>query len=95
MINYLFFAFKPTSGGDIMSDEQPKIKAKDDYPIVIEVKHVQELLNVGRKQAYDLVNEVEAKCIRKRNPEFHVFRVGASIKINRDSFFSWIDGMRK
>jgi hypothetical protein len=70
-------------------------RKREDYPILLEVKHIQEILGVGRKYAYELVNTTEAKVLRKKRPEFHVFRVGKLLKINRDSFFDWIEGKKE
>ena len=57
-------------------------KTYDDYPDVLNVSDVQELLGIGRKQAYELVH----------SGEFHVIRVGKRIKISKYALISWIEG---
>ena len=49
---------------------------------VLNVEDVQNYLGVGRRQAYELVN----------SGEFHIVRVGRSIKISRDIFLTWLNG---
>lgn len=42
------------------------IKSKVELPLVLETPHIQEFLDIGRRQTYDLL----------ANPPFHVNRVG-------------------
>ncbi|RNB86107.1 helix-turn-helix domain-containing protein [Brevibacillus panacihumi] len=56
--------------------------SKDDLPEVLEVQHIQKYLNIGRVQAYELVN----------SGQFHVVRVGRVIKISKKVFFNWLEG---
>jgi excisionase family DNA binding protein len=49
---------------------------------VLNVKDIQEYLQIGRRQAYDLVN----------SGQFHSVRVGERIKISREVFFDWLHG---
>jgi excisionase family DNA binding protein len=53
-----------------------------DYPEVLNVEDIQRVLGIGRRQAYELVN----------SGQFHVVRVGRSIKIMRAVFFKWLEG---
>ncbi|RFB31981.1 DNA-binding protein [Brevibacillus sp. VP] len=57
---------------------------KEDFPIILDSKDIQQILNIGRRQTYELLN----------NPPFHVERVGKRgiIKVSRDTFFGWIEG---
>jgi hypothetical protein len=57
-------------------------KQLKDYPFILEVAHIQEIMNIGRRQAYGLVNSGVFRCVR----------VGRSIKIPRDGFFHWLSG---
>ncbi|GEL78678.1 helix-turn-helix domain-containing protein [Tenuibacillus multivorans] len=52
------------------------------YPEVLNVTDIQEILGIGRRQAYELVN----------SGEFHVVRVGRRIKVSKDVFFQWLNG---
>ncbi|MFC5405094.1 helix-turn-helix domain-containing protein [Cohnella soli] len=55
---------------------------QNDFPEVLQVTHVQQILGIGRRQAYELVN----------SGQFHVIRVGKSIRILREVFFNWMHG---
>ncbi|MCZ8513555.1 helix-turn-helix domain-containing protein [Paenibacillus filicis] len=55
---------------------------KDEYPSVLDVKDIQNILNIGRVQAYELVN----------SGQFHVVKIGRRIKISKDVFVSWLEG---
>lgn len=54
----------------------------DDLPPVLKVEDIQKFLTIGRNQAYDLCN----------SGQFHVVKIGRSIKIPRDSFVRWFLG---
>lgn len=58
-----------------------KVKEKKDYPLVLTAKEVQEILNVGRRVAYELMDEEDFPCVRLGNK---LKRVG------RDDFFDWL-----
>jgi hypothetical protein len=55
----------------------------NEYPVVLDVSHIQAILGMGRRQAYELAN----------SGQFHVVRVGKRIKISRDVFFRWLNGI--
>ncbi|MBO2942518.1 hypothetical protein B1748_19890 [Paenibacillus sp. MY03] len=52
------------------------------YPDVLQVADIQQILGIGRRQAYELVN----------SGQFHVIRIGKSIRVTRDIFFNWMNG---
>lgn len=52
------------------------------YPEILEVKDVQAILQIGRRQSYELVN----------SNVFHSVRVGRRIKISKQSFLKWLNG---
>lgn len=52
------------------------------YPDVLQVSDIQQILGIGRRQAYELAN----------SGQFHVVRVGKSIRILREVFFTWMEG---
>ncbi len=57
-------------------------KTYDDYPDILNVSDLQELLGIGRKQAYELVH----------SGQFHVIKVGKRIKISKNILINWIEG---
>ncbi|MFB4258935.1 helix-turn-helix domain-containing protein [Shouchella clausii] len=54
----------------------------DKLPNALEVKHIKEILNCGKDQAYELVN----------SGQFHVARVGCKAKVSKRLFFEWFEG---
>lgn len=56
----------------------------DDYPDVLEPKHIKEILGIGEKQTYELLNQ--------EPPPFHYVRVGRRIKIAKPTFEKWFMG---
>jgi hypothetical protein len=57
-------------------------KTFNDYPAVLDVTHIQEIMGIGRRQAYELVN----------SGKFHVVRAGKRIKVCKEVFFKWLTG---
>jgi hypothetical protein len=55
------------------------------YPEILNVSHIQEILSIGRRQAYDLAN----------SGQFHVVRSGSRIMISKPVFIKWINGNDK
>jgi len=51
-------------------------------PDSLEVRHIQQILNCGRKQAYELVN----------SGAFHIVRIGTKIKVSKRVFLEWYEG---
>lgn len=49
---------------------------------VLQVSDIQQILGIGRRQAYELVN----------SGQFHVIRVGKSIRVLRAVFYNWMNG---
>ena len=56
----------------------------DDYPEVMDPKHIKEILNIGEKQTYELLNQ--------EPPPFHFVKVGRRYKISKEVFKSWFYG---
>lgn len=54
------------------------------YPEVLNPKDIQEVLGIGRRQTYELLNQVP--------PPFHIVRVGRSIKVSKVAFENWLTG---
>lgn len=57
-------------------------KNYDDYPEILNVADIQEILSIGRKQAYELTH----------SGKFHVINVGKRIKVSKNVLKSWIEG---
>lgn len=51
-----------------------------DYPSVLTVADIQEILGIGRRQAYELVN----------SGQFHTVRAGRRIMIYKSIFLKWL-----
>jgi hypothetical protein len=58
------------------------MKTITDLPEVLEVRHLQNFLGIGRSQAYKLAN----------SNSFHVVNVGKRILIPKNSFLRWFMG---
>lgn len=58
------------------------MKYLENYPEVLDVSHIQEILDIGRRQAYELAN----------SNQFHVVRVGRRIKVLKNVFLNWLEG---
>lgn len=54
----------------------------ENFPLVLDVVHIQQILGIGRRQAYGLVN----------SGVFHIVRVGKRIKILKSAFVQWLEG---
>lgn len=61
------------------------MKRKEDYPLILTVKDIQEILGIGKRVAYELME-------RK---DFPMVRIGRLKRVNRDSFFEWIENQGK
>jgi excisionase family DNA binding protein len=55
---------------------------KEDYPMVMQVEHVAEVLDISKRVAYELMER----------QDFPLIRVGRLKRVNRDSFFQWLEG---
>lgn len=53
-----------------------------DYPSVLTVTDIQEILGIGRRQAYELVN----------SGEFHIAKAGRRIMVSKTVFLKWLKG---
>lgn len=62
------------------------MKTRNDYPLVLTVKEVMEILGIGRRKAYALMDQTDFPCIK----------IGEKLKrVNRDAFFDWMDKQSK
>lgn len=53
------------------------------YPDVLSVKDIQDILGIGTSKAYALA----------KSDAFHTVRVGPLIKIPKQSFLNWLNGL--
>lgn len=54
---------------------------KSNYPLILDAKHVQEILGVSRRRAYEIMDL----------KGFPLLRLGRNKKTPRDKFFAWLD----
>lgn len=59
-----------------------KMKQLENYPDVLNVNDIQEILGIGRQQAYELVS----------SNKFYTVRIGRRIKIFKEVFIQWLRG---
>jgi predicted DNA-binding transcriptional regulator AlpA len=57
-------------------------KNYNNYPDILNVSDIQEILGIGRKQAYELVH----------SDKFHVINIGRRIKVSKNVLLKWIEG---
>ncbi|MEK8206476.1 helix-turn-helix domain-containing protein [Paenibacillus sp. FSL L8-0696] len=57
-------------------------KTTSDYPSVLTAKEIQQILGIGKRQTYELLN----------SGQFHIVRVGKMIKVSKDVFLKWLQG---
>ncbi|MNP51081.1 Helix-turn-helix domain protein [compost metagenome] len=57
-------------------------KTTSDYPSVLTAKEIQQILGIGERQTYELLNP----------GQFHIVRVGKMIKVSKDVFLKWLQG---
>jgi hypothetical protein len=55
---------------------------KEQYPSVLDAKHIQHILGIGERQTYELLN----------SGQFHIVSVGRMIKVSKDIFLKWLEG---
>lgn len=55
-------------------------KTFEDLPLTLDVSDIQEIMGIGRKQAYELVN----------SNKFPVVRLKRRIKVSKDVFIEWL-----
>lgn len=60
-------------------------KSKEDYPLILKVSDIQEILQIGKRIAYELMDKEEFPCIK----------IGKLKRVNRDKFFEWLDEQSK
>jgi Helix-turn-helix domain len=61
-------------------------KNREDYPLVMTAEDIREILGVGRRKAYEIMDE----------NGFPLVSIGKKLKrVNRDDFFRWLDHKAK
>ncbi|MBN6887035.1 methanogenic corrinoid protein MtbC1 [Cytobacillus horneckiae] len=61
------------------------LKSKEDYPLILKVSDIQEILQIGKRIAYELMDQEGFPCIK----------IGKLKRVNRDKFFEWLDEQSK
>lgn len=61
------------------------MKRKEDYPLVLTVTDIMEILGIGKRVAYELMDR----------EGFPTVRIGKLKRVNREAFFEWIDQQGK
>jgi excisionase family DNA binding protein len=61
------------------------VKRKEDYPLVLTVIDIMEILGIGKRIAYELMDRTD----------FPTVRIGKLKRVNRDMFFEWIEQQGK
>jgi excisionase family DNA binding protein len=62
------------------------MKRKEDYPLVLTVNEIMEILGVGKRVAYELMDMKDFPCVK----------VGPRLKrVNREAFFAWLEQQSK
>jgi hypothetical protein len=54
----------------------------NNYPDILNVSDIQEILGIGRKQSYELAH----------SGKFHVINIGKRIKVSKKVLLTWIEG---
>ncbi|MEH7442764.1 helix-turn-helix domain-containing protein [Bacillus sp. JJ1122] len=57
------------------------MRDREDYPIVLKVDDIQEILHIGRRKAYEVMN----------TKDFPGIKMGRLRRVSRESFFLWLD----
>lgn len=56
------------------------IKSSEDYPMILEAKHIQEILGVSKPTAYELME----------GADFPLIRIGRLKRVMKEEFFLWL-----
>lgn len=54
---------------------------KENYPLVLDVSHIAEILGISKRKAYDLM----------KTGEFPVKQIGKLKRVPKESFFEWLE----
>jgi excisionase family DNA binding protein len=57
------------------------VKRKEDYPLVLTVKEVMEILGIGKRIAYELMDQTDFPCVK----------IGKLKRVNKEQFFDWLN----
>ncbi|MNW40143.1 Helix-turn-helix domain protein [compost metagenome] len=58
---------------------------RQDYPLVLQIKDVQQILGFSKSMAYEIA----------KAPDFPVIKINTRMVVYRDEFFSWLDSKRE
>lgn len=57
-----------------------KPKTKEDFPMVLTVNEVMEILRIGKRIAYEVMDQ----------KDFPTIKIGKLKRVQRDAFFDWL-----
>jgi len=58
------------------------IKTVEDYPMILQAQHIQEILGVSKPTAYELMEQ----------QDFPLIRIGRLKRVRKEDFFQWLSG---
>lgn len=58
---------------------------RDEYPLILQIKHVQQILGFSKSMAYEIA----------KAPDFPLIQINTRKVVYRDDFFSWLDSKRE
>lgn len=61
--------------------KQERYESKKDYPLILNVSEIAEILRVNKVKVYELTHR----------EDFPSLKLGNRIIVNRDKFFEWLD----
>ena len=81
-ITHEYYETKPIEQDGPQENSEPE--TSDDWPTVMNVKHVAAIMGVSPRVAYLIMDE----------SDFPLIRVRRSKKVNREDFFQWLENRR-
>ncbi|ARK28742.1 helix-turn-helix domain-containing protein [Halalkalibacter krulwichiae] len=62
-----------------------KFKSVEDYPIILKVGDIAEIIGVSDRSAYEIMER----------PDFPLIRIGRQKRVQREAFFGWLEAQSK
>jgi hypothetical protein len=59
---------------------EQQIKEEKDYPLILTAEHISEILQIGKRKSYEIMDE----------KGFPLIRLGKIKRTSREEFFKWI-----
>jgi hypothetical protein len=58
---------------------------REDYPLILKVEHIAEILCVSKRKAYEIMGY----------RSFPLVKIGKAKRVGRDAFFNWVDNQNE